>query len=84
MTDKQKDIQTILVTFEQFSEWDFLPTGSFFIRIASGDYLFYKSADRAKIQYQIDRDFGKGKYTAIPVKNTKTKPRTESGEYTCR
>lgn len=82
MTEKQ--IETVAVPYEQFSDYDFIAPCSFFIRIASGEYIFYKTSSRVKAQAQIDVDFPpKGKYTAIPVKTTKTKPRTESGQFTC-
>ena len=82
MTEKQ--IETTIVEYKQFSDFDFIPPGSFYIRIATGDYVFYKTSDRAKAQAQIDLDFPpKGKYTAIPVKISKTKSKLESGGLSC-
>lgn len=76
----EKPIESILVTYEQFSEWTFIPPGSFFIRIATGDYIFYKTASRQKAQQQANLDFPPaGKYSVIPVRDQKTKPRTEFG-----
>ena len=81
---KEKQIETIIVEHKLFSEYDFIPPGSFYIRIATGDYVFYKTSDRAKAQAQIDLDFPpKGKYTAIPVKISKTKSKLESGGLSC-
>ena len=81
----EKQIETVVVTYEQFSDWEFNPPGSYFIRISTGDFIFYKTADRLKAQVQIDLDFPpKGKYTAIPVKISKTKSKLESGDLSCR
>lgn len=83
MTEK-KPIESILVTYEEFSEWEFQPPGSYFCRVASGDYYFYKTSSRQKAQEQIDIDFPpKGKYSAIPVKTSKTKSKLENGGYSC-
>lgn len=80
MTEKQ--IETVVVTFEQFSDWEFNPPGSYFIRISTGDFIFYKIADRLRAQAQIDLDFPpKGKYTAIPSKISKGKSKREDGGY---
>jgi len=80
----EKPIETVFVRYEQFSDYEFVPPGSFFIRIATGDYIFYKTSDRVKCQGQIDIDFPpKGKYSAIPSKTQKTKFKNEAGIYTC-
>lgn len=82
MTDKP--IETIVVPYEQFSDYLFIPPGLFFIRIATGDFVFYKTSDRVKAQKQIDDDFPpKGKYSAIPSRTMKTKSKLESGGYSC-
>ena len=78
----EKQIETIIVEYKQFSDYDFIPPGAFYIRIATGDYVFYKTSDRAKAQAQIDLDFPpKGKYTAIPSKISKGKSKREDGGY---
>lgn len=81
---KVKPMVTDIVKFEAFSAWDFIPPGSFYIRSASGDYLFLKTSDRLAAQKHIDTEYGKGKYTVIPAKaQTKTVSRLESGGLSC-
>jgi hypothetical protein len=79
----EKVIKTVVVKFEKFSEWDFIPPGSFYIRPASGDYLFLKTSDRKAAQEMINETYGKGKYSVIPTKDQKTKSRLESGGLSC-
>lgn len=79
----QKVIKTVVVEFEEFSEWDFIPPGSFYIRMANGDYLFLKTSNRSEAQVFINDEYGKGKYTVIPAKIQKTVSRLESGGLSC-
>lgn len=78
-----KVIKTVVVKFEAFSEWDFVPPGSFYIRAASGDYLFLKTSDRQAAQAFVNTEYGTGKYTVVPAKVQKTKSRLESGGLSC-
>lgn len=84
MSEKSiKTVKTVVVSYEQFSEWDFLPPGSFYIRVATGDYLFLKTSDRKAAQQYVNNEFGSGKYTAVPAKVQKTVSRLESGGLSC-
>lgn len=80
---KIKPLVTVNVEFEQFTEWDFVPPGSFYIRDASGDYIFMKTSDRQLAQKHIDNEYGKGKYNVVPAKIQKTVSRLESGGLSC-
>lgn len=89
---KVKTIETVPVTFEHFTAWDFMPPGSFYIRTAGyieisedvfADYLFLKTSDRIAAQNRINEIYGKGKYTVIPAKIQKTVSRLESGGLSC-
>lgn len=79
-----KKIQTVEVSYESFSEWDFLPPGSFYIRNAMGDYTFFKTSNRKAAQDAVNETYGNGRYTVVAAKIEKTKVRSENGEYTCR
>lgn len=79
----EKVIKTVSVDFDAFSEWDFIPPGSFYIRQACGDFLFLKTSDRKAAQDHINNEYGKGKYTVIPTKDQKTKSKLESGGLSC-
>lgn len=76
-----KQIKTVEISYDEFSAWDFIPMGSFYIRTAMGNYLFLKTSDRAAAQACINEQFGKGKYSVVAAKLEKTKSRLESGEY---
>ncbi|AEO14557.1 hypothetical protein MT_57010 [Pseudomonas phage phiPto-bp6g] len=78
-----KIIKTVVVEFDTFSEWDFVPPGSFYIRPATGDYLFLKTSDRKAAQDFVNNEYGVGKYSVIPTKDQKTKSRLESGGLSC-
>lgn len=80
---KVKPLVTVVVKFDQFTDPDFIPPGSFYIRDASGDYLFIKTSDRKAAQDHADKEYGKGKYAVIPTKDQKTKSRLESGGLSC-
>lgn len=84
MSEKSvKATKTVVVSYEQFSEWDFLPPGSFYIRMGTGDYLFLKTSDRKAAQTFVNNEFGSGKYTVVPAKVQKTVSRLESGGLSC-
>lgn len=71
------------VTFDQFTEIDFVPPSTFFIRGATGDYYFIHTSKRASAQEWVDENFGKGRYTVVASKLQKTKPKNESGALSC-
>lgn len=80
---KVKPLVTETVKFEVFSGHEFIPPGSYYIRTASGDYLFMKTSDRMLAQNHVNTMYGKGKYTVIPTKVEKTKSKLESGGLSC-
>ena len=71
------------VSFDQFTDIDFVPPSTFFIRGATGDYYFIHTSSRSKAQEWVDENFGKGRYTVVASKLQKTKPKNESGAYSC-
>ena len=79
----EKKIKTETVKFDVFSGYEFIPPGSFYIRDASGDYLFLKTSNRAEAQKHINDTYGKGKYTIVAAKIQKTVSRLESGGLSC-
>lgn len=85
MSDKKKLVKLKItdVTFDEFTEIDFTPPSTFFIRGATGDYYFIHTAKRGIAQEWVDENFGKGRYTVVASKLQKTKPKNESGAYSC-
>lgn len=66
-----KEIKTTTISFEDFSSIDFEPPASWYVRIATGDYIFYHVRDRVAAQSACDNDWGKGKYKVVPTKPNK-------------
>lgn len=83
MKQPKKSIKTEIVKFDDFSQWDFIPPGSFYIRTALGNYLFLKTSSRAAAQEFVNTEYGKGKYTVVAAKIEQGKSRLESGGYSC-
>lgn len=80
---KKKVVKTVDVTFDEFTEWSFIPPATFFIRDARDIYVFYKTSKRAEAQEAADEVYGKGKYKVMASKLQKTESRLESGGYSC-
>lgn len=80
---KKKELKTVPVSFTEFTDPDFIPYGSYYIRNAMGEYLFIKTSDRKAAQEHVDEYYGKGRYTVIPSKTEKLKSRLESGGLSC-
>ena len=78
MTEKKpRVIKTETVDFDTFTHWDFVPPGSFYIRNALDQYVFFKTSVRKEAQAEIDKMYGKGHYVAVASKMEKG-----SGNYT--
>lgn len=73
------EVRITVVTFEEFSDYQFEPPATFFIKNASGDYIFIHTRDRAKAQAWIDTEYGPGRYRVNASKMQKAK-----GDLTCR
>lgn len=68
--DKQR---ITVVSYEEFSAWEFNPPATWFIKDASGSYIFIHTSQRAKAQAWIDEEYGKGRYTVNASKIQKGK-----------
>lgn len=66
-----------IVSFEQFSNYEFIPPATFFIQNALGEYIFIHTASRATAQEWVNEEYGKGRYT---VKASKLQKGKELGE----
>ena len=65
------DLKTTTVSFEQFSNYEFIPPATFFIKNALGDFVFIHTRDRKKAQEWIDENYGAGRYTVNASKMQK-------------
>lgn len=79
MAAKEKELKITEVTFEQFSDYDFVYPSNFYVRDALNVYHFISTSDRLVAQRWIDEKWGAGHYTAIASRIMKTKSRLESG-----
>ena len=73
-----KEIQMVVVEFEEFSDYDFVAPSGLYIRNAIGQYVYVKTKDKVAAQKQIDSVYGAGKYPLIGTKTLVAK-----GALTC-
>lgn len=76
-----KDIEVVVVSYQQYTDYEFIEPGTFFVMDSLQNYHFFKTSSREKAQQACDAMFGKGFYTVKTSKNQKTKSRLESGGY---
>lgn len=80
MTEKDiSKIKTTVVSYAEFSEYDFIPPANFYIMDSMQNYFFVHTSKREDAQAVVNEVYGKNRYTVIPSKQVKTKPRTEFG-----
>ena len=68
-------MKTTLVTYEQFSQLEFNHPANYYVRLATGEYLYVHSRSRDKCQEFIDNEYGVGHYTVKASKLTQSKPK---------
>lgn len=68
-----------VVTYEQFTSYEFIPPATFYIQNALGEYVFIHTSKRALAQDWVNTEYGKGRYTVKASKIQATKSRQESG-----
>lgn len=56
------DVRVTVVDFELFSDIDFTPPATFFIRNACGDFVYLHTRSREKAQAYVDEHYGKNRY----------------------
>lgn len=71
-----KEIKTTLVAYNEHGELDFKSPSNWYVRIATGDFLYIHTQKRQIAQKWVDEEFGKGKYVvrASDVEKTKNEP----------
>lgn len=67
-----------VVTYEQFSNYEFIPPATFFIQNALGEYIFIHTSKRQVAQDWVNEEYGKGRYA---VKASKLQKGKELGEH---
>ena len=68
------ELRTTTVNYDEFTSLDFVPPATYYIRIATGDYIFLHTSKRGTAQEWVDENFPpKGKYRVAASKLTKNK-----------
>lgn len=92
---KQKEIQKTVVSYEVYSEEEFSHPSGYFVVDCLGNRVYYHSRDRSVCQQEVDKDYGKGKYSVKATKDSKSggtvlgargsvNSKSRSGSYTQR
>lgn len=76
---KDKDVKVTVITYNEFTDINFHPPSNWFFKDALGNFNFVHTSKREVVQKYIDENYGLNKYKPVPVKDTKTKSKLESG-----
>lgn len=73
-----------VVSYEEFTDIEFAPPASFFIKNAVGEFVFIHTRDRSVAQTYIDNTYGVGKYKVNASKMQKPKKEVTARGYQTR
>lgn len=62
-----KQIESVIISYEEFVDLEFTPPSKWYIRNAIGDYEFIKVQKREKAQQFFDEKYGVGKFIVRSV-----------------
>jgi hypothetical protein len=63
MTKKAKEIEVVVVSFEEYAQDNFNFPSRYCIKHWSGDFHFYKTQKRELAQAAVDAEYGANKYS---------------------
>ena len=63
----KKQVESIVVSYEDFVDLEFNPPSKWYVRNGSGDYEFVKLQRREKAQQFFDEKYGVGKFVVRSV-----------------
>jgi len=75
------ELKITVVSYEEFTDIDFIPPATFYVMSATQDYYFFHTSKREVAQKEADELFGVGRYVVKASKTQKTKSKLESGGY---
>lgn len=78
---KSKDIKVSIISYQQYTEYDYIDVANYFIVSAMQEYVYFHTNERSKAQLKCNEMFGEGKYTVKASKISKTKSKLEGGGY---
>ena len=80
----KKEVKVTVVSFEEYTEYDFVDLSTFFFKDAMGNRHYVHTSKRTEAQRIADEFSGvPGKYKVIATREQKTKSKLESGELSC-
>lgn len=56
------ELETVIIDGSEYMSGEFTIPSRYFIRIATGDYMFIKTRKRSDAQSYVNQEFGSGKY----------------------
>lgn len=74
-----KELKITEVSYEEFTDIDFIPPSNWFFKDALGNFIFCHTSKREVVQEYINENYGVNKYKPIPTKDMKTKSKLENG-----
>jgi hypothetical protein len=80
---KVKEVEVVIVSFTDYTSYDFVEPGTYFSVSAMQDYYFYKTSDRKAAQDKCDEIFGTSRYVVKTGKTIKSKSKQENSGYSC-
>lgn len=78
------EIKITVVSFEQYTDYEFIDPATWFVMTATQDYYYFHTSKREVAQAKADELFGKGKYVVKTSKMQKTKSKQEHGGVSVR
>lgn len=82
MTEKDiSKIKTTVVSYAEFSEYDFIPPANFYIMDSMQNYFFVHTSKREDAQAVVNEKYGANRYTVVAAKIQKGKSKREDGGY---
>lgn len=63
----KKELESIIVSYDQYTDMDFICPSKWFIRNSLGDFEFIKVQKREKAQEYFDDKYGVGKFIVRAV-----------------
>jgi hypothetical protein len=79
----EKEIKKTMVTYEQYTDYEFIDPATFYVVDAMQNYVYYHTSKRDVAQAAADSDYGKGRYTVKASKLQKVRSKLESGGLSC-
>jgi len=81
---KKLEMGTTLVEYSDFIGIDFIDPATYYIRMASGDYLYIHTKERKLAQDYVDKEFGKNHFKIRASKNIVKTPHYDGHSITAR